>query len=176
MADTYFTRPGENWKAIPDFPNYEISDHGRVRSYLIKNGKGKGRSGLPQTMLKPGIDNAGYLYVNLRKDNKSYTRNVHVLVLKTFIGPCPPGMTACHNRGNKLMNHLDNLRWDTRRNNMLDKVEHGTYLSKLTESEVIHIRTNLKYLYTLSELGRMFSVKPSTISCIINKTTWKHLP
>lgn len=59
-------------------------------------------------------------------------------VLETFVGPCPEGMECCHfperDRSN---NRLDNLRWDTHHENVLDAVRHGTHLScNLTPEKV----------------------------------------
>ena len=36
------------------------------------------------------------------------TRSVGRLVLEVFVGPCPPGMEACHNDGDPHNNWLDN--------------------------------------------------------------------
>lgn len=52
---------------------------------------------------------------------------VHVLVLITFVGPCPKGKEARHfpNR-NPSNNNLSNLSWATKKRNQRDKVYHGT--------------------------------------------------
>lgn len=102
-------------KTIPDFPNYEISKNGIIRN------KHTGR------ILKRGVHQDGYPQVALQKHKKQYTRLIHRLVLETFIGPRPKGMKACHNNGNPIDNRLENLRWDTRRNNTLDSLRHGTH-------------------------------------------------
>lgn len=51
---------------------------------------------------------------------------IHRLVLAAFVGAPPEGLIGCHNDGNKLNNHVSNLRWDTYSSNMLDAVKHGT--------------------------------------------------
>ena len=66
-------------------------------------------------------------YVTLGLEDGVYKqRNVHCLILETFRGPCPEGMEGCHNDGNPLNNHIDNLRWDTPKNNQADRWLHGT--------------------------------------------------
>lgn len=46
---------------------------------------------------------------------------LHKLILLAFVGPCPPGMEACHGDDVKTNNRLTNLRWDTRRANVADR-------------------------------------------------------
>lgn len=68
----------------------------------------------------------GWVGVTLSVDGVLRSHRVHHLVLKTFVGPCPPGMEGCHNDGNFRHNWVDNLRWDTPSSNHFDKVKHGT--------------------------------------------------
>lgn len=51
----------------------------------------------------------------------------HRAVLLAFIGPCLDGMECCHNNGDPLDNRLENLRWDTRQANTIDKINHGKH-------------------------------------------------
>lgn len=74
-----------NFKAIPDFPGYEISQDGSVRSY-------HGRGFEPKTLAKPREVRpvwipAGRWAVRLSKDGKRYMRCVANLVLLAFVGP-----------------------------------------------------------------------------------------
>ena len=103
---------------------------------------------------------------------------LHRLVLTAFVGPCPEGMEACHNDGTRNNNHVDNLRWDTRTNNNLDKRKHGTAvgmpgethpMSKLSNQDVVRIKEKLKQGgFKKKELAEMFHVSASTI-CDIDK-------
>jgi hypothetical protein len=101
----------EIWKDIPG-TSYSVSNYGNVFSK-------KRKKILKQSFL------SGYPSVCINQKRKL----VHRVVLEFFIGKCPDGMEACHNDGNKLNNNLSNLRWDTHRNNCLDKISHGTSLS-----------------------------------------------
>jgi len=80
----------------------------------------------PQRILKPRSDRDKYSIAYLYKNGKSFIHKVHRLVLLTFVGPCPPGMQACHNNGNPFDNYPSNLRWDTISANQFDSIKHGT--------------------------------------------------
>ncbi len=105
----------ENWKPIAGYEGlYEVSDMGNVRSIrrnLIKS---------------PAANDRGYFHVGLHSGAKQQRLYVHRLVLEAFVGPCPAGMEGCHNDGDRANNRLDNLRWDTSKNNHADRLEHGT--------------------------------------------------
>lgn len=178
----------ETWKPIPIFPGYEVSDHGRVRSFWKQSGLGRGygRGGKfvlslePQRILAQGKQR-NRLTVCLRKNNKSHTRLVHRIVLLVFKGPCPKGMEACHNDGDEGNNCLINLRWDTHKNNCADMVRHGTrivgenhYQSKLSEKEVIEIKKLYSLGYTKMALAKQFNVSSRNIFFIVNNNSWQH--
>jgi len=114
----------ENWKPIPDFPGYEVSDHGRVRSYhkRASNGNGGGTpwiiSDRPQLILASAQKTAGYRFVHLSRGGITTNFMVHQLVMLAFVGPCPDDREVCHGDGDPDNNHLDNLRYDTHAANM----------------------------------------------------------
>ena len=118
----------EIWKSIPNYPRYEVSNLGRVRSYHGHDFKSP-NAGKP--LSKPKIKKltfdkgCGYLRVGLFNSEGHILALVHQLVLTAFIGPRPEGMESCHNDGDRLNNHVDNLRWDTRINNFKDRDKHG---------------------------------------------------
>ena len=61
------------WKKINDFPNYEISDIGKIKN--IKTGK----------CLSPKKSRTGYLRVTLCNDGFQKTFSIHRLVAIAFI-------------------------------------------------------------------------------------------
>lgn len=173
-------------KTIKDFPNYLITDSGRVWNDKYKR------------WLIPIKQPHGYLTVTLGGISKRY---IHRLVLEAFIGKCPKGMQCCHNNGNKADNRLENLRWDTRSNNNKDKIKHGKTKgmfvkgigytgkrikragvnspnAKLTEQDVLIIRNvynkeiNGYRLWNQTQLAKKFNIHPSTISRILNNKSW----
>lgn len=119
----------ERWLPIPGYEGfYEVSDHGRVRSLarVVLRSDGvlqpyKGR------VLSPGRKKlTEHLFVILcGADKRHRNQQVHRLVLFAFVGPAPPGMVCCHWDDDPTNNHLGNLRWDTRRENVKDAIRNG---------------------------------------------------
>lgn len=103
------------WKAVPDYPTYEVSDEGDVR----RGGR------LLKATPHPKY---GYRRVNLsapgRKPRSVY---VHVLVAELFIGPRPDGLEVRHGREGKLVNALTNLCYGTSAENKQDLVDQGEH-------------------------------------------------
>lgn len=89
----------ENWKCIIEYPNYEVSNLGRVKS--IKTGR----------ILSQRISN-GYFRINLY--NGYYrTYSVHRLMLIAFIGKQQDKPIVNHKNGIKTDNRLENIEWCT---------------------------------------------------------------
>lgn len=162
----------ELWKRPDKYPDYEVSDLGRVRSWKTFH-----KTQEVPFYLKPIKD--AYPKVKMAGENVG----LHRLVLETFVGPCPEGMEACHNNGDKQDYKLSNLRWDTRTNNALDKRRHGTLLkgethgmSKLTDNKVRVIRSMYADAEkTQKQLAEFFGIDRTNVSSIIRKETWSHV-
>ena len=108
----------EHWLPVVGYEGlYEVSDQGRVKR-LARVGKSWV---LPERILKGCHTHQGYVQVGMFGKSK----RVHRLVLEAFVGPCPEGMVACHYDDNKENNRLENLRWDTERENMWDRTRNG---------------------------------------------------
>jgi hypothetical protein len=91
----------ENWKPISDYPDYFISDLGRVKSY--KQSKEK--------LLASSESEDGYYRVGLCKDGKVTLFAIHKLVATMFL-PIEEGKTFIdHKDRNVKNNHLSNLRF-----------------------------------------------------------------
>ncbi len=91
----------EIWKPVEGFSDYEVSDHGRVKSYKRR----------PSILLNAGTTQAGFTEVSLYINGRSFTKAVHRLVLEAFISLCPDGWRSKHKDGNRKNNCLGNLRW-----------------------------------------------------------------
>ena len=80
----------------------------------------------PRKVLKPGINPQGYRIVCIRNnEGRAITQKVAKLVLEAFVGPRPNHLwnpDVCHNDDVRTNDHLDNLRWDSHRQNMLDRI------------------------------------------------------
>lgn len=103
----------EEWRPIPGWPGYMVSNLGRVRS--------------GPDLMRGGVDANGYRRVRLRTTERQKSWFVHRLVLLAFRGEAPDGHQGCHNDGDKQNNRLTNLRWDTQSGNVLDQVRHGVH-------------------------------------------------
>jgi len=99
----------ENWKVIPGHEKYEVSDLGRVKSYIKKNPK----------ILKPLIDKKGYHSYNIN----GKIIGVHVLVGMAFLNHIPMGRTGF------VIDHINNIKSDNRLVN-LQRISHRDNLSK----------------------------------------------
>lgn len=137
-----------------------------------------------QGIVKPHNER-GYLRVNLSGDkNKTNMKRVHRLVALAFLKP-PSGNRdeVNHKDGNKRNNHINNLEWATRLENMQHcdannlrsfsaGSKHGC--AKLTESEVelmrlLYASGNTSY----PKLSRMFGISISSAQRTVTKQTWK---
>lgn len=107
---------------------------------------------------------------------------VHALILKTFIGPRPPGKECLHIDGNPQNNKLSNLRYGTHKENMEDCSKHGGFgnrkginnsNAKFTNQKAKKIRKLYKKgNVTQLQLAKQFNVGEYAIWCIVNNKTW----
>ena len=107
----------EVWKPISDFPRYEVSNMGRVRSNCCKDGR------KVRYVFKAYLRSNGYLCVDLsisgRKSRKVMA--VHRLVARAFIGERPEGYVIDHINGDRWDNRVQNLRYVTCSENLRSK-------------------------------------------------------
>jgi hypothetical protein len=99
----------EIWKPIEQYPGYEVSSLGRIKSYKVNKVNGK---------LLYGKDSKGYVGIDIRINGKTKQELLHRLVLSTF---CPvegwEELTVNHKNGNRKDNRLENLEWMTNSEN-----------------------------------------------------------
>nr|QYA18423.1 intron-encoded homing endonuclease HNH [Clandestinovirus] len=107
------------WRTIPDYPDYEVSDTGLVR-----------RKDSLELMT---VDlNKGYHTIKLREDGRTQC-SVHILVASAFIGPIPKGMVVNHINGKKTDNAVSNLEIVTHKDNVAHALAVG-----LRKTKVVH--------------------------------------
>ena len=109
----------EIWKNIKDYPNYMVSNLGRVKSLgRWVNYKNKGKRLKREKILKSSVDKIGYMYVGLYKNGKVKYFKVHRLVAEAFYGEIPKGMQVNHINEIKTDNRLENLNLMTPKENI----------------------------------------------------------
>ena len=180
----------EVWKWVPGYEGfYKVSNIGRVKSISrqvlrVRQGRVNHMFTIPEKILKPGSRSGRELFVYLCQEGVNTPFAIHRLVLLAFVGPCPNGMEGCHNDGNRRNNRLDNLRWDTHKNNQHDMYSHGT--AKIFRSGEDHLKAKLTWCevreirhlystgeYTCKKLARRFEVCLQSICNIVLGKTWK---
>jgi hypothetical protein len=153
---------GETWREIPNFPEYRVSDHGRVWS--DKSHK----------QLKPTASSTGHLSVWLYNGEVKRKRVwIHRAVLTAFVRERAPNETARHLDGNPANNNLDNLAWGTKKENAQDRIRHGNASTKLSPADIPEIRALKGNGETAAQVGRRYGVKASTIRNIWIGHSWK---
>lgn len=170
----------ERWRSVvhPLFSDrYEVSDLGRVRGLYWSRGKLK-----HPRMLKPAYDVDGYEVRSMSSGVYRATVKVHVLVLEAFVGLRPEGHVARHLNGVASDNRLVNLAWGTPTENYADRDNHGATArgsrvgtSKLDEAAVREIRSLYPTL-TQQAIADRFGISQVSVSHIIRRKTWRHIP
>lgn len=181
----------EIWKDISGYEGYyQVSNLGRVKSVprvipvtCSKTGEVLYERKIRERILKESPSGKyGHTFVTLWKGHVNSQPLVHHLVLEAFVASRPAGMEGCHNDGNGSNNRLDNLRWDTPKNNAADKKKHGTHLvgsklqwAVLTEDIVATIRKEYKNGRTQQSLAGKYGVRQPAISRAISGKRWSHV-
>lgn len=180
----------EQWKEIEDFPDYMVSNKGRIwtktriikrpsGNYLRKGGFMKGRD-----------DTHGYLTVNIRNEKQIKNFKIHRIVAKAFLDNTLNKREVNHINGIKTDNRVTNLEWVTSKENKTHAWKYGFYTkqdrsklsgennptSKFTEKQVKEIRK----IYSqggISQkaLGKMYGTSQAQIFYIVNRITWKNI-
>ena len=115
----------EVWIPIENYPWYQVSNLGRVRSIdkiiIQSNGVERFSKG---RVLKPWLE-FGYFRLDLSNELGKRSFSVHELVCTAFHGGCPKGMWCRHLDGVHTHNFSDNLMWGTPKQNSSDNLRNG---------------------------------------------------
>ncbi len=125
----------EKWININEFPNYLISNYGRVKN-------------INTNQLKTlRLDKDGYLTVSLWKNNKETNCKVHRLVGIYFLEGYFDEAVINHKDENKQNNYYENLEWCTiKYNNLYNNKPHKC------DKQVNMYDLNGKYIKTFNSL------------------------
>lgn len=171
----------EDWKQVVGYEGrYEVSKLGDIRTdpnsphrnSRIHRGK----------FLHQRMNKTGYLRVSLNLDGVKRSRNVHLVVLEAFKGLRPEGKVSRHKDGNSKNNSADNLEWSTQKENIADKIVHGTdnkgekhHNAVLTEKDVIEMRAMAERGFSKVEIAKCFLVTPANACYVVNRKSWTHI-
>lgn len=174
----------ETWKAVVGWEGvYEVSDLGRVRRIKPYSGSGRYRNCAVPRLMRTCAGSAGYPLVDLCDAPRKSIVNVHQLVARAFLGPCPIASEINHkdrNRGNaevcnlEYVSHSENVTHSYTFDDRMATVRRGMghWNRRVDEDAVRFIRNSCA---SLRELARKYSVSFLTISDIRNRKTWKHI-
>ena len=179
----------ETFKQILGFPNYLVSNFGRVKtkSRSVKYNHSVTRNEhfriTEERLLKLYYNNrTGYKFVQLRVGGKAFNKTIHRLVTECFL-PYEHGKHFVnHKDGNKHNNTVDNLEWCTNSYNHehatrtgLKARGEGISTSKLNNNSVHAIKWFLNKGFSHTELSKAFNISRPTISLIAENKIWKHI-
>ena len=163
----------EIWKPIKGFPDYQVSEKGRVKSLKFGNEK----------ILKSGINGSGYLTVDFFNEGKKQRKLIHRLVSEAFLENPEEKQEVNHKNGIKRDNHIQNLEWVTRSENLKHAFKTGLISnkginnpgSKLSTNDVFQILNDLNVGFLQREIAARYNVARTTITQIKTGQNWSHL-
>lgn len=169
------TKVQEIFKSIPNYPNYEVSNLGNIKSINYHREK-------REVVLK-GLPTKGYLHIGIYNLDGKKRFSIHRLVAETFI-PNPKNKPQInHINGIKTDNRVENLEWCTAKENTQHAFRTGLKTMpkgekhpnvKLTYKQVLEIRSKyIPYKYTQQMLANEYKVNRITIRDAILNITWK---
>jgi hypothetical protein len=148
---------------ISGFENYAVTETGVV----VNTNSGK--------VLKPSLNENGYLYVSFWKDKKGHSRTVHRLVATAYI-PNPLDKPFVNhldaNRGNP---HRGNLEWCTQSENIKHAYGIGNMSQKqnFTSDELDWLLNEVLQNKTMTELALAMKVGLSRLTINLRKHAYK---
>lgn len=145
---------------------YEISKEGIVCGIclMIVQSNGKIRN-IPEKIIKPRLNNRGYLDIRLSKNGKTSTKFVHILLAQAFISNPENKPFVNHRNGIKTDNRLENLEWVTHAENIKHAYRLG--LVKKKGKRVIDKCTGNEYK-NIKEAAEILNLNYSTARGYIN--------
>ena len=165
------------WKGIPGYP-YEVSNIGQVKRSTPSRNTRVGK------ILKPIIWDTGRRCYNLYRSGKSTGITAARCMALAFKGTPPtPKHEAIHIDGDCTHDFLSNIKWATHKENMDDRVKHGTLAcgtkkaaAKLTDVDVRRMRKMRSQGMTHDKIATHFPFV-SNIACYyaVTGATWKHV-
>lgn len=166
----------EIWKDVKGFEGlYQVSNSGSVKRLA-------GKYCLNERLIGFNIDRYGYVKRVLCKNNKLSNFTEHRLVAIAFIDNPENKATINHINGIKTDNRVENLEWNTNKENKEHAVRTGLQdnkgikhnMCKLTEEQVLEIR-KIGFSQTRMSLSKIYGVSRRHILRLIRNEGWEHI-
>ena len=113
----------EEFRDIPDFEGYQVSNLGRIKSLPREICNNLGCYTSKESILKLNINSGGYYQISITIKNKKHTKTVHTLMSRAFLNYSPDGTH------NLVIDHVNNIKTDNRLEN-LQLISHRLNSSK----------------------------------------------
>jgi len=172
----------EQWLPVAGYPDYEVSNLGRVRRST------EGRASAAGRLMTACNHPMGYKIVVLRTGDamKRRTVLVHRLVAAAFLGTHPSRPHVNHKDFDRTNNRADNLEWCTQ----LENVRHAFAASRrtspnmkgerntntrLTDDDIRDIRSLRSGGVSRADLARRYGITPAQVWVIATKRQWRHV-
>ena len=166
---TNVSKPNEIWKSIAGFPDYMVSNLGRIKRIV-------GHGCRLERIIKPFDNGRGYFFVSLFKDKKRHPKIVHRLVAIHFVDNLNHKDQVNHINGDKTDNCCSNLEWCTMEENIQHAIENKLMGVKLTKDDVKFIRlAHSTGEFSNKQLAKRFNVTYTCIYKVVNKLSWKQV-
>lgn len=152
----------EEWVEVRGFPDYLISNFGRV--YSSKT----------DIIMKSSILSSGYLAVCFTDNRVQYTKNIHRMVAEAFVPGWDFGLEVNHIDADKLNNHESNLEWTTPSENIRHALNLGLRKPNPKKKVIINDITG-QVFPSISECAEFYKTRPSTIGRVLTGSlkSWK---
>lgn len=160
----------ELWKPLDEYKGIKISSLGRVWKAANKSRKERILTEFPK-------DRDGYCRCSVQKLDGTWTSQpVHRLVAKAFISNPLNKEAVNHKDGNRSNNNVNNLEWVTAKENVIHSYKYGNRKickqvprnTLLTDYQISQI-DNLRKLYTVNQIARLFNIEYQSLKNIIRK-------
>lgn len=166
------------WKEVPNYPGYEISNLGQLRSY--RNNAGKIVDS--PKIIKQTTTEKGYKRVAMRKNTKPKIWFTHRIVMLAFVGEIPESHEVNHMNGVHDDNRLENLEYTTHSENELHKYRvlkkptskwEKSNFAKLTREQAYKIKyEEFGYQY---DIAKKYGISRCMVSLIKTNKNWVDL-
>lgn len=157
---------------------FQVSNYGNVKAVKrIINNKYNVNRVIEDIVLKPSICNGGYYFVSLTDSNGIKKRiRIHRLVADNFLSNIDSKIDVNHIDGNKKNNHVSNLEWITRSENIKHAYKNNLRKpnKKLTDEEASIIKYKIIGV-PQRILAQAFNCSQMVISNIKNNKTYQNV-